>query len=174
MQAARRWIEWNGHPINHHPDGLSGPWLARGVASWRGLFKRGAGDTSRSRTRCFKKDEDVQEIKLFRSSASYSIIAFGALFCFVMIIIVMIMIIIMIFIIIIVIITQPLVGTFCGQGKPASMIYMNGNVRLTITITDALSAYSNHSASARTWCSSSHSFLWPFGLQTTFCPSSPA
>ena len=65
-----------------------------------------------------------------------------------MIIIVMIMIIIMIFIIIIVIITQPLVGTFGGQGKPASMIYMNGNVRLTITITDALSAYSNHSASA--------------------------
>ena len=55
--------------------------------------------------------EDVQEIKLFRSSASYSIIAFGALFCFVMIIIVMIMIIIMIFIIIIVIITQPLVGS---------------------------------------------------------------
>ena len=55
--------------------------------------------------------EDVQEIKLFRSSASYSIIAFGALFCFVMIIIVMMMIIIMIFIIIIVIITQPLVGS---------------------------------------------------------------
>ena len=82
---------------------MSGPWLARGVASWRGLFKRGA--------RCFKKEEDVQEIKLFRSSASYSIIAFGALFCFVMIIIVMMMIIIMIFIIIIVIITQPLVGS---------------------------------------------------------------
>ena len=74
-----------------------------GFTSWRGLFKRGA--------RCFKKEEDVQEIKLFRSSASYSIIAFGALFCFVMIIIVMMMIIIMIFIIIIVIITQPLVGS---------------------------------------------------------------
>ena len=72
-------------------------------------------------------------------------VAFGVLLCFIMIVIVMIMIIIMIFfIIIIVIITQPLVGTFGGQGKPASMIYMNGNVRLTITIIDALSAYSNH------------------------------
>ena len=81
-----------------------------------GCSRGGAGDTSRSRTRCFKKEEDVQEIKLFRSSASYSIIAFGALFCFVMIIIVMIMIIIMIFfIIIIVIITQPLAGHFADR-----------------------------------------------------------
>jgi len=74
------------------------------------LFKRGA--------RCFKKEEDVQEIKLFRSSASYSIIAFGALFCFVMIIIVMLMIIIMIFIIIIiVIIPQPLAGHLADRAS---------------------------------------------------------
>ena len=79
-----------------------------------------------------------------------------------MIIIVMIMIIIMIFIIIIVIITQPLVGTFGGQGKPASMIYMNGNVPLTITITDALSPYSNDAATGGAFCFSLHC-LSPFG-----------
>ena len=35
--------------------------------------------------------------------------------------------------------------------KPASEIYMIGNVPLTITITDALSPYSNHSASGGTF-----------------------
>ena len=48
-------------------------------------------------------------------------------------------------------------------GKPASEIYMNGNVQFTITITDALSPYSNHSASGGTFCLSSHSHLLPFG-----------
>ena len=64
-----------------------------------------------------------------------------------MIIIVMIMIIIMIFFIIIVIITQPLAGHFADRVSQ-SMIYMGGNVPLTITITDAFSPYSNHSALA--------------------------
>ena len=44
-------------------------------------------------------------------------------------------------------------------GKPASEIYMNGNVQFTITITDALSPYSDHSASGGTFCLSSHSHL---------------
>ena len=44
-------------------------------------------------------------------------------------------------------------------GKPASEIYMNGNVPLTITITDALSPYSNHSASGGALCFSSHYYL---------------
>ena len=44
-------------------------------------------------------------------------------------------------------------------GKPASEIYMNGNVPLTITITDALPPYSNHSASGGTLCFSSHYYL---------------
>ena len=43
--------------------------------------------------------------------------------------------------------------------KPASEIYMNGNVPLTITITDALSPYSNHSASGGALCFSSHYYL---------------
>ena len=34
---------------------------------------------------------------------------------------------------------------------PASEIYMNENVPLTITITDAFSPYSNHSASGGTF-----------------------
>ena len=44
-------------------------------------------------------------------------------------------------------------------GKPASVSCMNGNVQFTITITDALPPYSNHSASGGTFCLSSHSHL---------------
>ena len=51
------------------------------------------------------------------------------------------------------------------------MIYMGGNVPLTITITDAFSPYSNHSASGGTLCFSSHYYLWPFGLQIGLCPA---
>ena len=40
------------------------------------------------------------------------------------------------------------------------MIYMGGNVPLTITITDAFSPYSNHSASGGTLCFSSNYYLW--------------
>ena len=40
------------------------------------------------------------------------------------------------------------------------MIYMGGNVPLTITITEAFSPYSNHSASGGTLCFSSHYYLW--------------
>ena len=43
---------------------------------------------------------------------------------------------------------------------PASEIDMNDNVPLTITITDAFSPYSNHSASGGTLCFSSHYYLW--------------
>ena len=46
---------------------------------------------------------------------------------------------------------------------PASEIDMNDNVPLTITITDALSPYSNHSAFYGTFCLSSHSLLLSFG-----------
>ena len=42
-------------------------------------------------------------------------------------------------------------------GRPASVIYMNGNVQLTITITTALSPY--RSASGGTFCFSSQSYL---------------
>ena len=35
--ASRR----KGHPINRRAGGLSGPWLALGVASWRGLSRQG-------------------------------------------------------------------------------------------------------------------------------------
>ena len=45
------------------------------------------------------------------------------------------------------------------------MIYMGGNVPLTITITDAFSPSSNHSASGGAFGFSSHYYLWPFGLQ---------
>ena len=40
------------------------------------------------------------------------------------------------------------------------MIYMGGDVPLTITITDAFSPYSNHSASGGTLCFSSQYYLW--------------
>ena len=42
-------------------------------------------------------------------------------------------------------------------GKPASMIYMNGNVQLTLTITKAVPPYS--SASGGAFCLSSHYYL---------------
>ena len=54
------------------------------------------------------------------------------------------------------------------------MIYMGGNVPLTITITDAFSQYSNHSAFGGTFCFSSHYYLWQFGLQSGLCPALPA
>ena len=54
------------------------------------------------------------------------------------------------------------------------MIYMGGNVPLTITIIDAFSPYSNHSASGGTLCFSSHYYLWQFGLQSGLCPALPA
>ena len=44
-------------------------------------------------------------------------------------------------------------------GKPASVSCMNGNVQFTITIADALSPYSSHSAAGGTFCLSSHSHL---------------
>ena len=42
-------------------------------------------------------------------------------------------------------------------GKPASMIYMDGNVQLIITITNAYPPYS--SASGGTFCLSPHYYL---------------
>ena len=51
------------------------------------------------------------------------------------------------------------------------MMYMGGNVPLTITITDALSPYSKHSASGGALRSPSHYYLWPFGLQIGLCPA---
>ena len=44
-------------------------------------------------------------------------------------------------------------------GKPASVSCMNGNVQFTITVADAPSPYSSHSASGGTFCLSSHSYL---------------
>ena len=44
--ASDRGFAQKGHPINHHPGGLSGPWLALGVASWRGLSRRGIVTTA--------------------------------------------------------------------------------------------------------------------------------
>ena len=81
--------------------------------------------------------------------------------------IVMIMIIIMIIIIIVSLIIIIIINISVSRapppaqlrGKPASVIYMNGNVQLAITITDALSPYRNHSASGGTFCLSSHSYL---------------
>ena len=54
-------------------------------------------------------------------------------------------------------------------GKPASLIYMNGTVRLTITITKAFPPYS--SASGGTRCLSSHYYLKPFGSQAALSPA---
>ena len=44
-------------------------------------------------------------------------------------------------------------------GKPASVSCMNGSVQFTITVADAPSPYSSHSASGGTFCLSSHSHL---------------
>ena len=54
-------------------------------------------------------------------------------------------------------------------GKPASMIYMNGNVQLTVTITKARPPYSSASGGAR-WLSS-HYYLKPLGSQAALSPA---
>ena len=54
-------------------------------------------------------------------------------------------------------------------GKPASMIYMDGNVQLIITITNAYPPYS--SASGGTFCFCSHYYFEPLGSQAALSPA---
>ena len=78
-------------------------------------------------------------------------------------IIILIMVIIVTIIIIIIIIISIIISVSRAPplahlgGKPVSVIYMNGNAQLTITITNALSPYS--SASGGTCCFSSQYYL---------------
>ena len=54
-------------------------------------------------------------------------------------------------------------------GKPDSLIYMNGTVQRTITITKTVPPYSSASGGAR-WLSS-HSYLKPLGSQAALSPA---